>query len=223
MEPSLSSSAEPSPETTESASKPSPLSRTPEQWIVAGDSARDRHLWEAAANAYRSALQLRPELAHIWVQLGNMEKERKNILEAEHAYLQSIHLLPDEADVHLQYGHLLKIAQRIDEAAISYKRAVTLDPSLVPARTELNHLAQRGVKGDDHSQQRERAVPEYVIFSPISPQEGSRVAINPEYVSSLVEIDPQRVTINLPDGGAVSVAMSLEQVIARLRGARLAE
>jgi hypothetical protein len=69
----------------------------------------------------------------------------------------------------------------------------------------------------------ERAVPEYPIFSPISSQEGTRVAINPEHVSSLVETGPKRVTINLPDGGAVSVAMSLEQVIARLRGAQLAE
>ncbi len=73
------------------------------------------------------------------------------------------------------------------------------------------------------AEERERAVADYPIFTPISSQEGSRVAINPEHVSSLVETDPERVTINLPDGGAVSVAMSLEKVIARLRGARSAE
>ena len=72
------------------------------------------------------------------------------------------------------------------------------------------------------AESRERAVADYPIFTPISSQEGSRVAINPEHVSSLVETGPQRVTINLPDGGAVSVAMSLEDVIARLRGARAA-
>jgi hypothetical protein len=66
-------------------------------------------------------------------------------------------------------------------------------------------------------------VPEYPIFSPISKQGGIRVAINPELVSSITETDSHRVTVNLFDGGAVSVAMSLEQVIARLRGASLAE
>ena len=66
-------------------------------------------------------------------------------------------------------------------------------------------------------------MPDYPIFTPISSQEGSRVAINPEHVSSLVETGPHRVTINLPDGGAISVAMSLEDVITRLRGARSAE
>ncbi len=55
-------------------------------------------------------------------------------------------------------------------------------------------------------------MPEYPIFSPISSQEGTRVAINPEHVSSLVETGPKRVIINLSEGGAVSVAMSLDQV-----------
>ena len=66
-------------------------------------------------------------------------------------------------------------------------------------------------------------MPEYPIFSPISKQGGLRVAINPALVSSIIETDPQRVTINLPDGGSVSVAMSLEQVIARLRGVAATE
>ncbi|MGA9849106.1 MAG: hypothetical protein WBQ45_15890 [Roseiarcus sp.] len=65
-------------------------------------------------------------------------------------------------------------------------------------------------------------MPEYPIFSPISSQEGTRVAINPEHVSSLVETGPKRVIINLSEGGAVSVAMSLDQVMAHLRGAQLA-
>ena len=81
-------------------------------------------------------------------------------------------------------------------------------------------LASRDMLTTKHG---ERAVPEYPIFSPISSQEGTRVAINPERVSSLVETGPKRVTINLPDGGAVSVAMSLEQVTTRLRGDQLAE
>jgi hypothetical protein len=61
-------------------------------------------------------------------------------------------------------------------------------------------------------------VPTYPIFQ----QEGSgqRVAINPERVASIVELEPRRVAINLPDGGSVTVAMTLESVIARLSGSR---
>jgi hypothetical protein len=66
-------------------------------------------------------------------------------------------------------------------------------------------------------------VPEYPIFSPISSQEGSRVAINPDRVSSIIETGPRRVNINLPAGGTVTVAMTLEHVIAHLRGAHVAQ
>jgi hypothetical protein len=59
----------------------------------------------------------------------------------------------------------------------------------------------------------------YPIFSE---EGGHRIAINPDSVSSVAEIAPGRVTIHLPDGGTVIVPMSLETVIARLRGADLA-
>ena len=57
---------------------------------------------------------------------------------------------------------------------------------------------------------------------PVFQQEGNgqRIAINPERVASIVELEPRRVTINLPDGGSVTVAMTLESVIARLSGGR---
>jgi hypothetical protein len=50
---------------------------------------------------------------------------------------------------------------------------------------------------------------------------GGRIAINPEWVVSIVEIDRDRVAVNLPDGGSATIAMSLENVIAQLRGASL--
>jgi hypothetical protein len=57
---------------------------------------------------------------------------------------------------------------------------------------------------------------------PIFTQEGStqRIAINPERVVSLIELEPKRTIINMPDGGGVTVAMRLESVIALLAGGR---
>ncbi len=56
---------------------------------------------------------------------------------------------------------------------------------------------------------------------PIFAQEnGERIAINPDHVVSLQEIEPQRVFIALRDGAGVTVEMALESVIARLTGER---
>jgi small-conductance mechanosensitive channel len=55
-----------------------------------------------------------------------------------------------------------------------------------------------------------------------SDEHGDRIAINPEYVVSIMDIPSKRVRINLPDGGTVVVSMSLENAIAHLRGARVA-
>ena len=53
----------------------------------------------------------------------------------------------------------------------------------------------------------------YPIFSQ---EGGQRIAINPNNVTSTVEIEPKLVFVCLPDGGSANIAMSLEDVVARL-------
>jgi hypothetical protein len=56
---------------------------------------------------------------------------------------------------------------------------------------------------------------------PIFTQDGGqRIAINPESVTSIIEIERGRVVINLPDGGSATIPMSLESVVARLSSGR---
>ena len=57
----------------------------------------------------------------------------------------------------------------------------------------------------------------YPIFSQ---EGGEQIAINPDNVTSIIEIEPKRVLVCLPDGGSANIAMSLEGVVARLAGAR---
>jgi len=57
----------------------------------------------------------------------------------------------------------------------------------------------------------------YPIFSQ---EGGQRIAINPNSVTSIVEIEPKRVLVCLPDGGSANITMSLEDVVARLAGTR---
>jgi hypothetical protein len=57
----------------------------------------------------------------------------------------------------------------------------------------------------------------YPIFSQDA---GQRIAINPERVASIIEIEPGRVVVVLPDSGSATISMTLESVIARLTGKR---
>ncbi len=55
----------------------------------------------------------------------------------------------------------------------------------------------------------------YPIFSQDA---GQRIAINPERVASIIEIEPGRVVVILPDSGSATISMTLESVTARLTG-----
>jgi hypothetical protein len=56
---------------------------------------------------------------------------------------------------------------------------------------------------------------------PIFIQDGDqRIAINPDSVTSIIEVERRRVVINLPDGGSATISMSLETVVGRLTSGR---
>ena len=49
-----------------------------------------------------------------------------------------------------------------------------------------------------------------MVAYPIFSQEGGQqIAINPDSVTSIIEIEPKRVLVCLPDGGSANIAMSL--------------
>jgi hypothetical protein len=58
-------------------------------------------------------------------------------------------------------------------------------------------------------------MPTYPIFTA---EDGDRIAINPDFVVSVAEVQAGRVSIYLPDAGVVTVKMTLEGVIAQLSG-----
>lgn len=62
---------------------------------LAGDAARDRRDWAAAADAYRRHLMKRPAHAAVWLRLGNMLKESGRLEEADRAYSEVSRLMPD--------------------------------------------------------------------------------------------------------------------------------
>ena len=104
--------------------------------IALADELRDRRDWRQAADRYREALEIDPDLKHIWVQLGNCEKESGRFEPAELAYRRSVEIDPLLADTHLQLGHVLKLQGKLADAKASYETALELDPQSSFARTE---------------------------------------------------------------------------------------
>ena len=112
--------------------------RSAAELIAAADRARDRGIWDAAASAYRAALDRDPGLAGIWIQLGHALKETGDCRGAEAAYRQALALDGgSQADAHLQLAHALKLQARLGDAAQAYFAALVADPNLGAATDEL--------------------------------------------------------------------------------------
>ena len=108
---------------------------------AAGDEARDRKDWPAAAAGYEAYLRERPEDAPIWVQLGHARKEQGLLEEAVAAYRRAVALQPGEVDGHLQLGRALRLAGREGEAVEALRTALESGPS-AEAYRELSLLGQ---------------------------------------------------------------------------------
>jgi GT2 family glycosyltransferase len=88
--------------------------------LTRGNEARDRRLWEKAAECYESYLRAFPQDFGIWVQLGHMRKEAGAYPEASRAYARALKLSPNDADLLLNLGHLSKLQNKINDAAAYY-------------------------------------------------------------------------------------------------------
>lgn len=95
----------------------------------AGDDAREQRDWAAAAEFYRSHLEIEVGDAAIWVQLGHALKEQGLIEEAITAYRRATELFPDSADAQLQLGRGLHLAGYHSESIEVLSVALRLSPS----------------------------------------------------------------------------------------------
>lgn len=118
---------------------------TAKSLAVAGDKARDRRAWQAAADHYEASLALDASRTDLWVQLGHARKESGNLAGAAEAYRHAIDREPGAADTHLQLGHLFKLENRWSDAADAYVEALKRDVSLEDAAVELFRLLELGV------------------------------------------------------------------------------
>ncbi|MES2497193.1 MAG: glycosyltransferase family 1 protein [Pseudomonadota bacterium] len=97
---------------------------TATEHVARGDSARSRHDWAAAADAYRAALRDQPALSAIWIQLGHALKEQTMLAAAAKAYGEAAKLSPELAEPHVFMAHIYKQLDRNDLAIVHFIRAL---------------------------------------------------------------------------------------------------
>jgi glycosyltransferase involved in cell wall biosynthesis len=107
--------------------------------IRAGDAARRRQDWSAAAAAYRGALGRDDTLGHIWIQLGHACKEAGWLDDAADAYGRAAQCMAGNPEPHLHLGHMNKTDEP-EAAAEHFLAALRCAPDNLAASGELLQL-----------------------------------------------------------------------------------
>ena len=93
--------------------------------------------WPQAANCYRTASRLNPDLIQVQNNLGRALKHQGRLLEAESCYRAALVTEPD-SDVYLSnLGGVLVAQGRLSDAVPSFRRAIELNPQSMEAHGNL--------------------------------------------------------------------------------------
>lgn len=95
-------------------------------WINLGNLLKEFGRFPEAETAYRSALDIDPNLAIAHYNLGMTLKETKQFPDAIAAYCQAIQIRPDYAEAHQNLGVVLLKLGRVVEGMKSFRRAIAI-------------------------------------------------------------------------------------------------
>ncbi len=162
-----------------------------QRWIREGDALRDSGQPGKAAEAYKRAVALQPNLKSVRVQLGNMLKDSGRYPEAVEAYRIALSQGVDVADTNLQLGRALRFAGRREEALEAFITALKSDPRSRDAVQELIAL------GEFWTVQKHLGLGAPALVEVVSALEGikqtlSRIERSLPEVASLAAIPPAR-------------------------------
>ena len=108
----------------------------------------DRHQYECAIRAYRSALKLNPTSAQILNLLATSQYSSGNVKDAATTLRQSITVAPGDLDARLRLAATLEQLQRNDEAKAEWQAALKIDPHSIAALDGMStHLIAEGNYG----------------------------------------------------------------------------
>ena len=93
--------------------------------------------WAAAADIYRSILEVAPDHADALHFSGVLAHQQARSEQAVALIERSLELEPDRADWHSNLGIVLQDRLKLDEAIVAYRRAIALDPDHANAHNNL--------------------------------------------------------------------------------------
>ena len=111
--------------------------RYPEAWLNLGRLEATAGDLEAAAKAYRRALETRPKYAAAFNNLGLVLEDLGDLEDAEKAFRSAIELRPEYASARVNLGTLLSRQRRLDAAIDELKEAIRIHGGDYPS-AELN-------------------------------------------------------------------------------------
>lgn len=103
----------------------------------------------AAMEAYKRALHLRPDCSETLINLGRLHAESGMVAEAADCFTRAIELDPRDATAVYNLGVVAQDMERDDDAIELYQRALVLDPNLAEAHYNLATIYDRS--GDPHA------------------------------------------------------------------------
>jgi len=109
-------------------------------WSMYGQSLVHLESFEAAAAAFRRAVELDPECGESWRYLGGVLRTLDRLSEARDALLRATQLLPDDPEAWSNFGVVLRALGDSERALTCYQHAIATDPGFVLAWRNLGNL-----------------------------------------------------------------------------------
>lgn len=122
----------------------------------------DERTLDEAADAYRKALVIDPDLVPALVNLANIHYGRDELIEAQALYERAIGLDPSCFEAHFNAGNIQHDLGRFDRAVLCYREAVALKPAYADAHFYLAVTLEK----TGHSQE---AKPHWKAYQDLAP------------------------------------------------------
>jgi predicted O-linked N-acetylglucosamine transferase (SPINDLY family) len=100
----------------------------PDSQFRLGNSLKKSGELPAAIEAFRKAIELRPDFVEAWNNLGNALKQSGKLAEAVPAYQRAIALRPGDAEAYFNLGNTFGLVEQMGEAIAAYRRAIAVRP-----------------------------------------------------------------------------------------------
>ncbi|HTE50301.1 MAG TPA: tetratricopeptide repeat protein [Kofleriaceae bacterium] len=115
---------------------------TADRWFERG-AALEEDEPDAAIEAYKHALHLRPDCTETLINLGRLHAERGAVEQAAEHFARAIELDPRDATAVYNLGVVAQDMGKDDEAVRLYEHALALDPALAEAHYNLATIFDR--------------------------------------------------------------------------------